>query len=400
MAKKRKSKPKQFKRPERRQPVQRRVLPIGPKSYPPPAERERIIQRRDELLEKLIPILIASADGRDYSQALTKLAQKYGPLEVSLVLDRFQKTAASRDLLGETTLLYREYRQTFARFGGDRRFLKKQEYEALIMEHGILVGRRKFKSLVPFLARRSAREKGLYNLLLVGAPYWEDITPPAVPPRPPDFTAPPVGLYNDPVRSLLEWGWLDHESRLAAQAKDKPKWRPAIPELGQMVFDEGLLEGWPGEAASWGSYHALHLLGHLQAHEYAEKLLALLGRENDWLSDRLAVVWAQMGPPAEPPLWAYLADYSHDPENRTIPLLGLKRVAELHPKRRLNIINGLADLLRRAPANEAKMNGYLVHVLDRLQAVEAKAAILEAFDQDKVDPKIMQPGDVQFLYQE
>ncbi len=39
----------------------------------------------------------------------------------------------------------------------------------------------------------------------------------------------------------------------------------------------------------------------------------------------------------------------------------------------------------------------MVHVLDRMQAVEAKQAIAEAFEQGKVDESIMQPYDVDFL---
>ncbi len=58
----------------------------------------------------------------------------------------------------------------------------------------------------------------------------------------------------------------------------------------------------------------------------------------------------------------------------------------------------MADLLYRAPADDATANGYIVHILDRMEAVEAGEAILDAFEQDKVDSKIIQPGDVDFLY--
>lgn len=331
-------------------------------------------------------------------QSLIKLVQKYGLDEVTFVLNKFQESATTRDLIGEEVLLYRQYRQAFARFGGDRPFLNKPDYEKLIFEHGMLVGKRKFKSLVPFLARRSKRERELHDLLLVGVDYWEDITPPSIPPRPADFHSPSAGIYDYPARTLLEWGWEDNGDRLLTNAKNIAKWRPAISDLVQLVFDEGLLEGWPGEAASWASFHALGMLGQIKADDHAGRLLALLDRENDWLSDRLPVVWGQMGPSAESPLWAYLADQRHAPEKRSLALRGLSRIAEMHPQRRLQIINRMADLLQHAPADDATANGYIVHVLYRMQAVEAREAIFDAFEQDKVDPKIMQSYDVDFLH--
>ena len=391
MAKKRKSKSR---RPKR---VERATGRAGRPAYPSPAERERIIKRRDELLEQLIPILIMTVEGKS-DQSLIKLVQKYGLDEVTFVLNKFQESATTRDLIGEEVLLYRQYRQAFARFGGDRPFLNKPDYEKLIFEHGMLVGKRKFKSLVPFLARRSKRERELHDLLLVGVDYWEDITPPSVPPRPADFHSPSAGIYDYPARTLLEWGWEDNRDRLLTNAKNIAKWRPAISDLIQLVFDEGLLEGWPGEAASWAPFHALGMLGQLKADDHAGRLLALLDRENNWLSDRLPVVWGQMGPSAESPLWAYLADQRRAPEKRSLALRGLSRIAEMHPQCRLEIINRMADLLHHAPADDATANGYIVHVLYRMQAVEAREAIFDAFEQGKVDPKIMQPYDVDFLH--
>jgi hypothetical protein len=400
VAKKRKSKsrrPRQVERSKRPKKFEQATRPAGRQAYPSPAERERIIKRRDELLEQLISTLIMTVEGKP-DQSLINLVREYGPDEVTFVLNKFRETTTTRELIGEEAFLYRQYRQAFARFGGDRPFLNKADYEKQIFEHGMLVGRRKFKSLVPFLARRSKRERELYDLLLVGVDYWEDITPLSVPPRPADFDSPPAGAYDYPTRTLLEWGWEDNEERLLANAKNTAKWHPAISDLAQMVFDEGLLEGWPGEAASWASFHALHMLGQLKADDHAGHLLALLGRENDWLSDRLPVVWGQMGPSAESPLWAYLADRRHTPEKRSLALRGLSRIAEGHPQCQLEIVNRMANLLQHAPAEDATVNGYIVHVLHRMRAVEAREAISDAFEQDKVDPKIIQPYDVDFLH--
>jgi hypothetical protein len=362
--------------------------------YPSTAEREQIIERRDALLQELIYALLLEARS-ERDQLINQLMGKYGRQEVMWVLNVLQKSAASRELIAEEVLLYRNYRLTFARFGGNRRFLGKREYQDLIFEHGLLVGRRKFKSAVP--GRRSRREKELHDLLLVGFDYWEDITPPDRPPRPRDFNAPPPGHYDAPVRTLLNWGWDLDERRITQRARNVSQWRPAIPELVRMVFDQGLLNGWPGEPASWAPYHALYMLGHLQAHSHADQLWALLNQEDDWLSDRLPWVWSQMGSPVEPLLWDCLEDRAFDLERRKIALLGLKVMAEAHADWRPDIVDALARHLQRANADDAEMNAYIVYILNRMQAVEASDAIVEAFEREKVDTSIMQIQDVRFL---
>jgi hypothetical protein len=65
-------------------------------------------------------------------------------------------------------------------FGGDRRFLRAQEYGDLSFEHGELNAERTMMSAV--VHKRGFREQELRDLLLIGSAYWEDITPPAAPP--------------------------------------------------------------------------------------------------------------------------------------------------------------------------------------------------------------------------
>jgi hypothetical protein len=291
-------------------------------------------------------------------------------------------------------LLYRKYRRAFARFGEERRFLNKLEYEDLAYEHGSLMARRKFLSIIS--RGPSRRERELNDLLLIGADYWEDITPPAVPLRPADFAAPPAGEYSGLERELLTWGWRPEPQRIRAQAKKAARWRPVIPDLVRMVLDEGLLSGWPGEAASWAPYHALHLLGTLRAHEHAAHLIALAKRENDWLSDRLPAVWGQMGEQVEPALWNLLDDETLHPDPRGLAVAGMRVLAQTYPKRRAAIVAGLASRLSAPPPYNAIVNGYIVFVLDRLKAVEAREAIADAFKQGKIATDIMQPGDVDF----
>lgn len=387
-----KKRPKRKRRSRRRR--RRRPRQSKKATYPSPAERERIIERRDALLEKLIfALVLDSEDERNHN--IDQLIREHGLREVELLLGAFQRSTTSRELIAEEVLIYREYRRAFARFGGERRFLGKKEHEDLIFENGKLMAKRKVQSITP--SDPSPREQELRHLLLIGVDYWEDITPPATPPRPADFEAPPPGRYGDPAKTLLDWGWDLDERRIARHARNAGQWQPAIPELVRMIFDQGLFNGWPAESESWAPYHALHMLGHLQAHEHTGRLLALREQENDWLSDRLPTVWAQMGPQTEPPLWNYLDDRKNDPDDRMIVLLGLKEIAEVHARHRVDIIAGLTRRLQRSSAADAEMNGYVVFTLNRMQATEAGDAIVEAFKQGKVDTNIMRLSDVSFL---
>lgn len=362
------------------------------KTYPTPAERERIIQRRDELMQKLIAALIVHPDGY---REIDKLLQQYSPEEIAFVLETVQRRSASTEMIGDEATIYREYRRAFARFGGDRPFLSKQDHGELSFEYAKLFATRKFKRIL--FRRPSARERELEALLLSGSHLWEDITPPAVPPRPPNFAPPPAGDYDYPTRTLLDWGWELDEERIASNARNVNKWRRAVPDLVRMALDEGLLNGWPGGPASWAPYHALHMLGYLRAHEVAGELLALFDLEDDWLSDRLAVVWGQMGPQAQSPLWDYVGDRGHDPERRGLVFLGLGFMAQNHRPQRAHIVDGLARLLQDAPMDDAEANAYIVHVLDRLDARETAAIISEAFEEGKIDERVVAPYDVEFL---
>jgi hypothetical protein len=362
--------------------------------YPSPAERERIVERRDKLLREMLEILVVpQADDRK----MNNLIRRYGPQEVHLVLSAFQKRVSGSDLIGNEAAVYRGYRRAFARFGGNRPFLSAEEQSDLSVEHAELNRGRTFKSIIT--RKPGGRERELNDLLLASAPFWEDVTPLAVPPRPPDFDVPSPSEYGYPARQLLKWGWDwgEAEEQARTNARNVRKWRPAVEDLVQMALDEGLLNGWPGELASWAPYHALNMLGHLRAHEVAGRLFPLFEQENDWLSDRLAVVWGLVGSAAEPSLWEYLENSQHGPDQRSVVMLGLKNIAEADPQRRPDIVRGLARLLRQASADDAEANAYLVHILNRLEATEGAEVITRAFEQGKVDERIMTLEDVGIL---
>lgn len=375
----------------RKRPVRRkRRRKLQERVYPTPAERQRIIQRRDDLLKELIELFVTRPPAGHMGE-IERLVQEYGVAEVQVVLDSFQKNT-QRPFVNDEAALYREYRLAFARFGGERRFLSKQEYEDLSYQHGLLVGEREFKSL--FRRGPSRRERELRDLLLIDERNWEDITPPAPPPRPPDFAAPPAGSYPPRPQKLLKLGWQADEKAIRARVGRAADWKPFIPDLERVVLDEGLLSGWPAEPPSWAPLHALRLLGYLRAHQSAGRLLALMDRENDWLSDLLPSVWVEMGPQAAEPLWAYIRDRRHNAEQRGNVMIGLQRLAEKHRPYRREVVEGLAQLLDDAPDEDGTANAYIAHVLSELGDVEAFPALRRAYDEDRINLGIMTWDDV------
>jgi hypothetical protein len=364
------------------------------KKYPSLAERERIVERRDKLLRELIRVLVA--DQGD-AQKINRLVRRYGSQEVSLVLEKCQKRGTRSEFIGDDASVYREYRRAFAEFGGNRPFLSWQEYSELSFEHGMLNAKRTFSPLSSLFRRRpSTRERATRDLLLIDA-LWDDITPPDVPPRPADFAALPADGYDYPARALLDWGWNLDDERAENNARNVNKWHPAIGDLVRIALDKDLLGGWPGAPSSWAPYHALNMLGYLRAHEIVGDLCVLLSREDDWLSDRLPVIWGRMGPQAEPPLWDCVENHGHDPRQRAMAMLGLRNIARAHPKQRRSIVRRLADLLSLAPAEDAEANAYTVWILDDLEAVEARETVVEAFEQQKIDETIITPRDLDIL---
>ena len=319
--------------------------PAAPKEYPTASERERILQRRVDLMEKMVRALV-TLDERGQLRRMPELIREYGENEFELVMNAFAEQTA-RSYLTDASAVYRSYRQAFAHFGGNRRFLLKPQYETLSLEHAKLFGASKFGG-VTAIKPNHPRQRELEDLLLVSSDLWQDITPPSTPPRPADYQAPSSGHYSAVAQAILSWGADLDDRLLRRRAHDRTIKSLSASELLAMTFDPGLLDGWPGEAQSWAPYHALHLLGSRGSHEVAGQLLPLLDQPNDWLSDRLPRVWVQMGPQAQPSLWKYLAFHSHSPEQRAVILEALRVMAEAHPTQRAEIIARLTRQLKEA----------------------------------------------------
>ena len=360
-------------------------------SYPSPKERQRIIERRKELREEIIYVLVRSDPQAD--QDIARLAQVYGADDVQLVLRTISERASKSVIVGEEPGSYRWYRDAFARFGGTRRLLGKQEFEDLTFELAKMEAENLLKSKI--FRRPSRRQRALEDLLLMGVELWEDITPEDPPPRPPTFVSPPTGQYSPPLDELLNLGWQADEQAVSAFARRASLQASHAPELLGMVLDEGLRGGWPADASTWAPLHALRLLGQLRAHQTAESLLTLMEDENDWLSDLLPSVWTAMGPKAAPPLWDYLEQRAAPPQWRGNVIIGLTRMGQKRKSYRRDVIEGFIKLLEESPSGDEEANGYVVHALaSLLKARQAWPAIRRVYEANKLDDSIMTLDDV------
>ncbi len=380
-------------------------------AYPSPSARRRIRQRRAELIEELGALLGTTLYPEpgvksSFAAGLVDLAGRYGMDEVTRILEFLQeRTAEKRDITVGEAFHRRRYRAMFARYGGGQPYLPTAEFDErqmqLMMEW--------FAARVPGVARgrlTPQRREQLEDGTLAHVAYCQDILPPAVPPRPADYQAPEPGRYERPAADVLGWGLDDHllgggqgvnTGAAAVALSDGQDWRSAAPDLARMAVDEGLVCGWPADAAAWAPYHALLLLGHLGASEEAAALRPLLCYPDDWLSDQLAETWGQMGAGTLPALWRLLDDRALSQKQRAPVVHALRRVAEGHPSARDAVVAGLVARLTADEDVEDTLNAYLVWVLDHLRATAATGAIEAAFEADRVDLRVVTPDSVHLL---
>ena len=359
--------------------------------FPTEAERQALIRRREALQDELLPLLLDGLEPDD--PPARRLVRKYGWEEVERAVDVLEEARELPSFVADEATFFRLYRHRFARFGGQRPFYQGQELEAIQEEHlGYYLERIKSDPH----AKMNPREKEIEDLLLAGWRTWEDITPPAAPPRPAGFRSPAPASYREPLASILAWGTDLDWKRIEGEAGHAERWSRRAHELERMALDPGLLDGWPGEAQSWAPWHALQLLGALGAWQSIPALARLSGCPNDWLSDLLPDVWARMGMEAEPVLWMVLEDTASPPARRGLAAEALTLLVEQEPLLSGKMARGFGQLLQKTLPGDPALNAYLIHFtrelgeLDRIRPI-ARAA----FEEQRVDLKIITPEDLE-----
>lgn len=358
--------------------------------YPTPEEREKILELRRRLSVELLGLALSRAESDD--PRLQRLINKYGKDEVLRAKEAFRKSFDMPSLIADDARSYRDYRLRYSRFGGGLPFLTVQQQDDLYEDYA-----RKFKADIENEDTDAPAEAAkVEKLLLMDWRSWEDITPPAVPPRPDDYEAPLPGSYAAPIAELLQWGNELDKHHDFADEQEYLHWKRFIPALTRMALDPGLLHGWPSDSASWAPWHAIHMLGNLQAWESAPALAELADIKDDWLSDHLPHIWADMGTEAEPMLWMILEDHSASSKRRGLAAEGLYKMTEDNEVLYNKVVRGFEKILRNGTKFDPTVNGHLISFLRAMDALEETAlAIQEAFDQDRVDPDIITSEDLE-----
>ena len=348
--------------------------------YPSPAERKAIIRLRRKISAEFIALLIAKANPEDpRSRAMYK---KYGREEVQYVIKTIDKAMEFPSLIADDAHSYREYRHRYARFGAGLKFFTSKEIDNLYINHTAQL--------------KQEDENEAEKLLLLGWRNWEDITPPAIPPRPADYAAPQPASYSAPINELLEWGDDLKRSQDFADEAKLIQWKKHIPALTRMALDQGLLNGWPSETSSWAPWHAIHALGNLQAWESAPALAQIANLENDWLSDHLPHIWAEMGMEVEPTLWMILENTSASTKQRGLAAEGLYMMIKENEAIKTKAIKGFDSLLQNAKTFDPVLNAHLIRFIQEMDAVDKlRETIDAAFEQNRVDEDIFSPEDLE-----
>jgi len=359
--------------------------------FPSEAERQALIQRREALQDELLPLVMRNSS--QYDPPGRKLVEKYGQEEVERALDVFDTIRDLPSFIADEANSYRLYRHRYARFGGLRPFFTQEGLDIIQDESSKLYVER-LKAGPDFSKR--PREREIEDLLLTDWRTWEDITPPAVPPRPDNFHSPAPAAYREPIASILTWGTdLDWE-RIENEASHTERWRGHAPGLERMALDPGLLDGWPGEAQSWAPWHALILLGALGAWQSIPALATLSGRPNDWLSDLLPEVWAHMGMEAEPILWMLLEDPTSQTQRRGLAAEALTLLVEDEPILSGKVAQGFGQIIQQTQPGDKTLNAYLIHFSQEIGELERIYPIAEAaFNEQRVDEEIITPEDLE-----
>lgn len=350
--------------------------------YPTPAERKAIIQLRKEIMAEFITLLVAKADPEDpRSRAMYK---KYGWEEVQHVIKAIDGAMDFPSPIADDAYSYREYRRRYARFGAGLKFFTPKEIEGLHSGYA-----EQFKE-------NDDDENETNKLLLMDWRNWEDITPPAIPPRPADYAAPQPASYTAPITEFLEWGDDLKRPHDFIDETEHIQWKKHIPALTRMALDPGLLSGWPSEKFSWAPWHAIHVLGNLHAWESAPALASLANLENDWLSDHLPHIWAEMGMEVEPTLWMILEDSSASTKQRGLTAESLYMMTNENEAMETKVINGFDKLLRSTKTFDRALNAHLIRFIREMGAVdELRETIDTAFEQNRVDQDIFTLEDLE-----
>lgn len=208
-----------------------------------------------------------------------------------------------------------------------------------------------------------------------------------------------MNTYTEPGSKLLKLGRPDGEEWLDYSTLDIS--RDHIPELIRLVEDHEMRIMEPPvdlpddeDLPEWyAQIHAWRALGQLKAEEAIPAILGILHQvddeDDDWLGEDAEEVFALIGPVAIAPIAEYLREDTNGLYARVQAAESLYAMGNAHPDTRDECARILASVLENYEKNDEGLNGFIVHDLIRLKAVEHIDLIERAFKSGNVDEMIM-----------
>lgn len=197
----------------------------------------------------------------------------------------------------------------------------------------------------------------------------------------------PDATYPPPLDRLLGLGNLFTRGR---QWRDYLRMGMSpghVPDLLRMACDMELNHGDQDDPRVYAPLHAWRALGQLAPAGAAAPLTDLLVRlpDDDFANEDLPEVLGMIGAPAVEPVAAVLANPAVRERTRISAASALKEVARRHPELRDRCVELLTRQLERWTEQTEGLNGFLIHDLVELRAVEAAPLMESAFAGDRVD---------------
>ena len=106
-----------------------------------------------------------------------------------------------------------------------------------------------------------------------------------------------------------------------------------------------------------------------------------------------------MGAEVEPSLWMILEDLSASEKQRGLAAQSLHMMTEENEAMENKVVKGFEKLLANTKNFHPRVNAYLIHFLNEMEAVDdIRETIEQAFDEERVDLDVIAPEDLEDDY--
>lgn len=202
--------------------------------------------------------------------------------------------------------------------------------------------------------------------------------------------------YLPPVDQLLSLGAVPDDS-VYAEMLDQGK--VLIPELIWMAFDPQLHAKPADDPAHHAPAHAVALLRELRTEAELDRLAPWLDHaDGDWYTELLTERCGKVGGYTTDQLETMAADTTYDLMIRSSAATALAERVNRVPAERNRIVTFMRELLNRPEAHELPEEetfvGFLIGDILDMDARELYPDIKQAYEEDRVDTKVVRLGDV------